>query len=225
MNNLKTGVIIASGGLGTRFGGDKPKQFLEINGKPVITLTLEKFHQCEYVDYIVIASHPEYINYINKIIEENNFSKVVSVVAGGRHRQDSVWNAIREIVKWEFDILLIHDAVRPFITHEIIKEIIKTASEYGAAVPAVVPKDTIKIANADGFVLETPDRSTLCAVQTPQGFQKNVIIEAYEKAYSDKIYTTDDSSLAERIGKNVKIVKGDYKNIKITTKEDLIVIL
>ncbi len=221
MINSRTGVIIASGGLGIRFGNPKPKQFLEIKGMPVIALAIDKFQQCEEVDQIVISSHRDYIDETETIVRNFNFSKVVSVVPGGEIRQDSVWNGIREIANLKCDILLIHDAVRPFVTTRLIKEVIKNTREHGAAIPIITPKDTIKIVNNDDNIVKTLDRSILAAAQTPQGFQTDLIIEAYEKAYSDNIYSTDDASLVERIEKAVKAITGENTNIKITTVEDL----
>jgi 2-C-methyl-D-erythritol 4-phosphate cytidylyltransferase len=132
-----------------------------------------------------------------------------------------VWNALCEIVKHQPDIILIHDAVRPFVAGELILKIIQATKKYDAAVPTLPSKDTIKISDGKGFLINTPDRNILFAVQTPQGFKTKVVVEAFQKAYADKFYGTDDSSLVERLGKKVKIVKGEYRNIKITTKEDI----
>jgi 2-C-methyl-D-erythritol 4-phosphate cytidylyltransferase len=216
----KVGVVIPAGGLGKRFGAKKPKQLVEINGIPILQHTLHKFQSCPAVDFIVVSSHPKYVTDVEKIIKRNKFTKIISVVSGGRHRQDSVWNAVREIVKHQPDIILIHDAVRPFVSNKIILNVIQAVKKYEAAIPAVAPKDTIKISDNDGFVITTPDRNKLFAVQTPQGFKTKIIVEAFQKAHADKFYGTDDSSLVERLGKKVKIVESDYMNIKITTKED-----
>jgi 2-C-methyl-D-erythritol 4-phosphate cytidylyltransferase len=217
----KVGVIIPAGGLGKRFGAKKPKQLVEISGVPILQQTLQKFQTCPAVDFIVLSSHPKYIKDVENIIKRNKFTKIISVVSGGQQRQDSVWNAVREIVKYQPDIILIHDAVRPFVSGKLILKIIQAAKKYEAAVPALPSKDTIKISDGKGFLINTPKRKNLFTVQTPQGFKTKVIIEAFQKAYADKFYGTDDSSLVERLGKKVKIVKGEYRNIKITTKEDI----
>jgi 2-C-methyl-D-erythritol 4-phosphate cytidylyltransferase len=220
IKNEKVGVVIPSAGIGTRFGGEKPKQLIAINGIPILRLTIQKFQECDAVDFIVIASHFDYIDDIKQLVQSENLTKVKSVVVGGKHRQDSVWSGINEIVKFDVDILLIHDAVRPFVSNKIISNVIQAVKEYEVAIPAVAPKDTIKISDNEGFIITTPDRNILFAVQTPQGFKTKIIVEAFQKAYADKFYGTDDSSLVERLGKKVKIIEGDYRNIKITTKED-----
>ena len=220
IKNEKIGVVIPAAGIGTRFGGEKPKQLIAINGIPILQLTIQKFQECDAVDFIVIASHFDYIDDIKQLVQSENLTKVKSVVVGGKHRQDSVWSGINEIVKFDVDILLIHDAVRPFVSNKIISNVIQAVKEYEAAIPAVTPKDTIKISDNEGFFITTPDRNILFAVQTPQGFKTKIIVEAFQKAYADKFYGTDDSSLVERLGKKVKIIEGDYRNIKITTKED-----
>jgi len=216
----KVGVVIPAAGIGTRFGGEKPKQLIAINGIPILQLTIQKFQECDAIDFIVIAYHSDYFDDIKQLVQSENLTKVKSVVVGGKHRQDSVWSGINEIVKFDVDILLIHDAVRPFVSNKIISNVIQAVKEYEAAIPAVAPKDTIKISDDDGFFINTLDRNILFAVQTPQGFKTKIIIEAFQKAYADKFYGTDDSSLVERLGKKVKIVEGVYGNIKITTKED-----
>lgn len=222
IKNEKVGVVIPAGGIGKRFGSEIPKQLFEINGVPILKFTIQKFQVCSAIDAIVVVSHPNYIDDIRRWVQGENFSKIKSVVAGGEHRQDSVWNGIKEILKFDIDILLIHDGVRPFVSNELIQNVINAVNENEAAVPAVAPKDTIKISNGKGFLINTPDRNTLFAVQTPQGFKTKLIVGAYKKAYADKFYGTDDAGLVERLDVKIKIVEGEYTNIKITTKEDLV---
>jgi 2-C-methyl-D-erythritol 4-phosphate cytidylyltransferase len=221
MKDLKVGIVIPAGGIGKRFGSDKPKQFLEINGMPILQLTIQKFQTCDAIDFIVVVSHTDFVEETQKLVYQNQFTKVKSIVVGGEHRQDSVWNGIKEILKFSVDIILIHDGVRPFVTNKLILDIINATEEYDAAVPGLAPKDTIKISDDNGFLVETPYRRLLYVVQTPQGFKTDLIVKAYEKAFYDKFYGTDDASLVERIDRKVKLVKGDYNNIKITTVEDL----
>lgn len=221
MKDLKVGVVIPAGGIGKRFGSDKPKQFLEINGIPILQLTIQKFQTCDAIDFIVVVSPTDFVNETQKLVHHNQFTKVKVVVVGGEHRQDSVWNGIKEISKSSVDIILIHDGVRPFVTNKLIVDVVNATKEFDAAVPGISPTDTIKFSDNNGFLVETPDRRLLYAVQTPQGFKTNLIVEAYEKAFYDKFYGTDDASLVERISRKVKLVKGDYNNIKITTVEDL----
>ncbi|MDI6779644.1 MAG: 2-C-methyl-D-erythritol 4-phosphate cytidylyltransferase [Bacteroidota bacterium] len=221
MKDLKVGVVIPAGGIGKRFGSDKPKQFLEINGMPILQLTIQKFQTCDAIDFIVVVSHTDFVEETQKLVYQNQFTKVKSIVVGGEHRQDSVWNGIKEILIFSVDIILIHDGVRPFVTNKLILDIINATEEYDAAVPGLAPKDTIKISDDNGFLVETPYRQLLYAVQTPQGFKTDLIVKAYEKAFYDKFYGTDDASLIERLRRKVKLIEGDYRNIKITTKDDL----
>lgn len=221
MRNYKVGVVIPAAGIGKRLGSNKPKQFLEIDGIPILQITLQKFQACDAVDCVVVVSHADFINEVTDLVTKNNFTKIASIVNGGEHRQDSVWNGLKEIIKNDVEIILIHDAVRPFVTDEIIKNVITATENFGAAVPAIPLKDTIKVSDEKGFLIETLDREKLFAVQTPQGFRKDLIVKAFEKAYTDNYYATDDANLVERLGEKIRLVEGDYKNIKITTKEDL----
>ncbi len=221
MRKCKVGVVIPAAGLGKRLGSNKPKQFIEINGIPILQITLQRFQACDAVDCVVVVSQADFVNEVTNLVTKNNFTKITSIINGGEHRQDSVWNGLKEIIKNDVEIILVHDAVRPFVTDEIIKDVITAAETFGAAVPAVLSKDTIKVSDENGFLIETLDRNKLFAVQTPQGFRKELIIKAFEKAYTDNYYATDDANLVERLGQKIKLIAGDYKNIKITTKEDL----
>ena len=146
--------------------------------------------------------------------------KVDRIVIGGKERQDSVFNALEAMEK--ADIVLIHDGARPFISERIIEEGIKYANIYGAAAPGVTPKDTIKIKNEDNISVDTPDRNTLVAVQTPQCFKYDEIYQCHRKIKEENAIVTDDTSVVERYGHKVYLYEGDYTNIKITTPEDLI---
>ena len=223
MENNKCTVIIAAAGIGKRMGSDMPKQFLQIKGKPVLYYTVDAFEKNDNIDSVVIVTGRESIEYCRKeIVEKYAFKKVKAIVEGGKERQNSVYNALNTITA-DTDIVLIHDGARPFIMQEDINKVILSVKEYGSAVLAVKSKDTIKIADTDGFVSETPDRSFMWNIQTPQGFGFSVVKEAYDKAEKDGFIGTDDSSLVERLGKRVKLVEGHYTNIKITTKDDLII--
>lgn len=221
MRKCRVGVVIPAAGIGKRFGSNMPKQFLEIDGVPILQTTLQKFQACDAVDCIVVVSHADFIHEVDNLIKKNNFTKIVSIIRGGEHRQDSVWNGLKEIIKNDVEIILIHDAVRPFVTDEIIRKVITASQKFGAAVPAISLKDTIKISDGKGFLIDTLDRNKLFGVQTPQGFHKELIVKAFEKAFTDSYYATDEANLVERLGKKIRLVEGDYKNIKITTKEDI----
>ena len=221
MENKKCTVIIAAAGNGKRMGTDIPKQFLDIKGKPVLGYTVEAFEKNENIDSIIIVTSAEKIDYCRKeIVEKYSFNKVIKIVEGGSERQFSVYNAIKAIDE-NTDIVLIQDGARPFIMKEDIDKVIKGVIENGAAVMAVKSKDTIKVADENGFVKDTPDRSFIWNIQTPQGFLLPIIKEAYKKAEEDRFIGTDDSMLAERLGYKVKLIEGHYTNIKITTKDDL----
>ncbi|MBA4311436.1 MAG: 2-C-methyl-D-erythritol 4-phosphate cytidylyltransferase [Chlorobiaceae bacterium] len=219
----KIGVVIPAAGQGTRMGGSRSKQFLALGGKPIVTHAIGNFQQSKEVDDIVLAAHPDFESELRSLVNEYTFSKVRRVVRGGKERQDSVWNGLLAIKEYNPDIVLIHDAVRPFIDNRLIRELIHAALVYEAAIIAVKPKDTVKMSVQNGFINQTPDRDKLWLAQTPQAFHFSMIIEAFEKAIDDGFYGTDDAVLVERIGVSVKIIEGSYDNIKITTPEDLTV--
>ncbi|MEG1930029.1 MAG: 2-C-methyl-D-erythritol 4-phosphate cytidylyltransferase [Anaerovorax sp.] len=218
--NKKIAVIIAAGGSGRRLKSAVPKQFVEIQGKPILARTMEVFEKSEAIDEILVVSNEAYLSYCKKeIIEKYRFQKVFAVIAGGKERQDSIYHAI-EILDKSVDYVLVHDGARPYVTEEVIIGVLEKALKHQAAAAAVPAKDTIKVMEADCFV-HTPDRRFLYHVQTPQGFEKKLLKRAYEKAYEDGFYGTDDAMLVERLKEKVYFSMGDYKNIKITTPEDL----
>lgn len=220
-NNHKIAVIIAAAGKGTRLGAPVPKQYLKIGGEPVILKTLKAFESMDAVDHIYIVTNEQYVEHCTQIVKDNGIDKVDSVVVGGSERQDSVYNAIQEINRKRPGVayVMIHDAARPFVSEEVITGVIKAMIAKDAAVACVAMKDSIRRADDDGS--QSVDRKDYFAVQTPQGFKKSVLIEAYDKALREGYYGTDDASLVERAGYKIELVEGDYQNIKITTKEDL----
>lgn len=220
-NGRKIAVIVAAAGKGTRMGTDIPKQYLEIGGEPVLAKTLKVFSGMDEPDYIFVVANEEYIEHCDKIIEENRINKVRAVVKGGSQRQDSVYNALLEIKRLQPDTeyVLIHDGARPFATERVVSDVMKKSVECGAAIACVPMKDSLRMINDRRS--HSVDRSLYVSVQTPQGFELRPLIEAYEKAFEEGFYGTDDAVLFERAGHRVEIVKGDYGNIKITTREDL----
>lgn len=221
MNKKCTAVIVAAGS-GKRMGKDIPKQFIPIKGNPIIYYTLKAFEKNNNIENIILVTGESYIEYCrDNIINRYGFKKVSHIIAGGSERQYSVQNALK-IIDADTDIVIIHDGARPFVMQEDINKIIDETCIYGACVMAVRSKDTIKVADEDGFVIDTPDRSGLWNIQTPQSFFYDIIKAAYEKAESDGFLGTDDSSLAERTGVRVKITEGHYTNIKITTEDDML---
>ncbi|MBR3784889.1 MAG: 2-C-methyl-D-erythritol 2,4-cyclodiphosphate synthase [Firmicutes bacterium] len=212
-------VIIGAAGSGKRMGTPLPKQFLKQNGKTILEQTVEKFAGCSFVERIVIVTGEEYLDDCRRLCQGLASEDVIHVIAGGKERQDSVYNAMRYLEKQGMqaeDIVLVHDGVRPYVSKAVIKAVAEEAGERGAAITAVPPKDTIRHVEEG-----TLDRSRLCCVQTPQGFRFGLLKEAFEKAMADGFYGTDDASLVERLGHAVAIVPGEYTNIKITTPEDL----
>lgn len=215
-----TSAIIPASGRGRRIGEAYNKAFIPIAGKPLIVHTLTPFEKCEAVDEIVLVVNELELQHAADVVRECRFSKVNSIVAGGEERQDSVRNGLRK-VRPEAEIVAIHDGARPLVTGEIITAAIEAARESGAALAAVPVTDTIKSSLDGRFVTSTLEREKLYAVQTPQTFSRRLIETAYERAYADRYFGTDDASLVERLGEPVAIVRGSYENIKVTTPPDV----
>lgn len=213
-----TAVILAAG-LGKRMQAGHNKQFIEICGQSVLTHTLTVFAQIPEIAKIVLVVRAGEEDTCQNMIPEIAENKTVLAI-GGKERQDSVHNGIRAIT-WECEYILIHDGARPLVTEKVIRRTLLAAQNSGAAICAVPVKDTIKQADSDGNVLATIPRESLWAVQTPQVFRADLIRRAYENAYVHNHYGTDDASLVEYLGEKIKIVTGDYENIKITTPEDI----
>lgn len=216
----RIGAIIAAAGSGSRMGGDKPKQFLNVDGIPVIAKTYRAFADCDMIDVIYVVTGEDMMqqckNHMVPYLDTKQLKKFGGIVSGGKERQDSVYNALIAVKEQGgVDYVLIHDAARPFVTGKIIETTVKAAESRDAAIVCVRPKDTIRTVD------ETLDRRSLMIVQTPQGFRFDLLMNAYEKAYADGYYGTDDASLVERIGVHPALVEGSYANIKLTTKEDL----
>lgn len=214
------GVVIVAAGTGSRMKKDINKQFIKLKNKEIVAHTIEIFYNSENIDDIVVVIREDEEEYFNKNIKEKYGFTNIKVAHGGNERQDSVFNGIK-MLKKECDVVLIHDGARPFVTDDIIKRSINKANEHNAIVVGVKVKDTIKVVSDNGNIVDTPNRSYLWAVQTPQVFKYDIITKAYEDAYNNNYYGTDDAMLVERIGYNVKMIEGSYNNIKITTQEDL----
>ena len=219
--NSKVAVIIAAAGRGRRVGGPVPKQYLKIGGEPVILKTLRVFSELEEIDHIFIVTNEDYIDKCREIVESGGVKTVEAIVCGGSERQESVYNALQEVNRKRpgVEYVLIHDGARPYVNEETVLGVIKAAAENGAAAACVAMKDSVRKTFGDKSI--SVDRNDYFAVQTPQGFKKSYLIEAYDKALKEGYRGTDDASLVERAGYEVKVVDGDYQNIKITTREDL----
>lgn len=213
--------IIAAAGRGSRMQADVNKIFLEFADMPVLAHTLLAFERHPSIREIVIVTSECDLLGCKDIAEEFGISKLKTITLGGAQRQDSVRNALCEVSS-QADLVLIHDAARPLVTSQMIQAVIDGVLSCGAAAAGVPCKNTLKLADASGMILETPDRSHMFEIQTPQGFTKELIVRAHEAAKADGILGTDDCYLAERLGAPVQITEGSYANIKITTPEDLL---
>lgn len=220
-NKKKTAVIIAAAGTGKRMGSSIPKQYLKIGGEPILLKSIRAFCDNKEIDWIVVVTNGDYIQACLEMKDRYGLDKIQAVIEGGEERQDSVYRAIVEIDRLcpEIEYVLVHDGARPFVRQETINAVLEAAEEKGAAVACVPVKDSIR-QEKDGESANLP-RQRLYAVQTPQGFQKEILRKAYEQAFADGYYGTDDATLAERIGQSVALVRGTYDNIKITTREDM----
>ena len=199
------------------------KPYLELLDKPILTHTIGVFDRNTTVDTIfVIVNETDFDTCRSVVIEPYGFQKVAGLVPGGETRQDSVFNGLNMLPD-DTDFVIVHDGVRPFVTDEMIVTCLEAAADWGAAVVAVPVKDTIKITDRNGFVIDTPDRSQLWGIQTPQIFRRDLLVEAHQHAQRKQIQLTDDAALVEQLGLKVKCVMGSYDNLKITTPEDLTV--
>ena len=214
--------VVVAAGKGERMATDTAKQFILLCGKPLILYSLEIFDSIEAIEGIVLVVAAENITYVyESLLAKHTFKKKVTVVAGGYNRQQSVLNGLNSI-PYDAEFVAIHDGARPLITEDIVSKSIDEALYHGAVAVGVPVKDTIKMVDTQNFVSSTPMRDKLWIVQTPQIFRYETILAAHKKALEDGFIGTDDSILAERSGVRVKMMQGSYRNIKITTSEDLI---
>jgi 2-C-methyl-D-erythritol 4-phosphate cytidylyltransferase len=226
---MKVIVIIPAAGLGTRMappspGKGKSKQFAELNGTPILIHTLRKFAASPAVAAIYIALRPDETPEFRARLEKEVLRKPVELVQGGEHRQESVANALAAISASPDDIVLVHDAVRPFVSEEIIEQVIQGAQKYGAAIAGMPAVDTVKQVDrtAEGAVITaTIPRERVVMAQTPQGFRYGMLKKAFDDAVADGFLGTDEASLIERAGGEVAVVMGSPRNIKITTPADM----
>ncbi|KLU70216.1 MAG: hypothetical protein RHS_3931 [Robinsoniella sp. RHS] len=222
MGQEKNVAVVLCAGRGTRMNSEVQKQYLLIKGKPVVYYSLIAFEKCPFIDEIVLVTGKEEIEYCrHEIIEKYNLKKVKSIVAGGKERCHSVFEGLKAIGCCDY--VYIHDGARPFIDQELLQRACDSVRIHKACVVGMPVKDTIKISGQDGFADHTPDRSKLWMVQTPQVFQYSLVYQAYDKIMKyPGIQVTDDAMVVEQMGQaKIKLVEGSYKNIKITTPEDL----
>ena len=209
--------IVPAGGRGERMGSDQPKQYLSLGGRPVLWHVLAHLEASPSITDIVLVLRPEDFDHCRQeVLEPGGFAKVRAVVPGGDQRRESVYLGLQRSVA---DIVLIHDAVRPFFSQALLARVIEATREYGAALPGLQVIETIKEV-AEGRVIGTPQREKLWRAQTPQGFDRKLLQRAHDEAGSDR-EATDDAMLVEQLGHVVHIVEGEADNLKITTPEDL----
>lgn len=211
--------VIPAGGVGTRFGGRTPKQFLRFGATPILAATVRHFAAHPAVRAVVVAAPGPHVARTRRILAPFARQVPLTVVAGGRTRQDSVWLALQATPE-DAEIVVVHDAVRPLITRRLIDAVVAAAAEAGAAICALPIAETVKRVRGE-LVEATLDRSELWAVQTPQAFRADLLREAHEKARRDGVVGTDEAMLVERLGHPVRVVRGLVENVKITTPEDL----
>ncbi len=215
--------LVPAAGRGLRMGGSVPKQFLSLGGEPLVIQSLRALQAAPVVGQIILAVPPADVEYCEyEIVSRQRFTKVTKVVAGGAERQDSVRHALDQIPS-DTEIVLIHDAVRPFVTLRMIAEVVAAARKEGAAIIALPMRDTVKQVRMDGMIERTVDRTPLWLAQTPQAFRRNWIETAHRKAHAEGVRATDDASLVEWLGYSVAVVEGSGENIKVTRPEDLVI--
>src|SRR5215510_1325462 len=216
---MKVGAIIAAAGFGRRMKTDRPKQLLALNGTPIIVHTIRKFDACPAIDYVIVTAPRETLEEVRQLVNSAGIRKSITVVEGGERRKDSVAMGLQHLIDGT-EIVAVHDGVRPFVSVEDIENVVRQAERSGAAILGVPIVDTVKQVEKD-FVESTLTREHLVLAQTPQAFRTSILKQAFESAAKDEYYGTDESSLVERIGHSVAIVRGSERNIKITRPSDL----
>jgi 2-C-methyl-D-erythritol 4-phosphate cytidylyltransferase len=214
--------IIAAAGTGSRLAGDRPKQFLQLAGVPIIFHTLKPFEQCDSIQEIIVVLPAAESSDFRALVQKYGLRKLSRVVPGGTTRAESVWRGLLAIRAATAEIVAVHDGVRPFVTTEEIGRTVAAARLHGAAILVAPAIDTIKQVNG-GVVVKTLERKQLCRALTPQCFRYELLRRAYEQADVQDPAVTDDSSLVEQLGEPVTIVEGNSRNIKITTQRDLLI--
>lgn len=219
----RTAAVVLAAGKGTRMGGAIQKQYLELFGKPLLYYTLLAFEESMVDDIILVTGSGEVEYCQTQIINKYGFKKVISITTGGKERYDSVYEGLKKVVGCDY--VLIHDGARPCIAVDTINEVCRAVRKYRACVVGVPVKDTIKFSDEKGFASSTPDRSLLWQIQTPQAFEYNLVLGAYEKLMSSETFQkgiTDDAMVVETMTlEKIKLIRGEYSNIKVTTPEDM----
>lgn len=220
--------VVPAAGWGRRFGISRKKPFVELLGTPLLVHTLRRLHSVSSITEIIPVLREKDIEKGLKLVRDYKLSKIKHIALGGKERQDSVYNALCLIESFPISqgkiLILIHDGVRPLVTHRLIEKLlseIKSKEDIDGVIPGLPVKETLKEVSGSSFVIFTKSRERFWAVQTPQVFRFNMLKKAYDEAYKDGFYATDDSALVERIGGKVKVISGDPFNIKVTTPKDI----
>lgn len=220
-----TTAIVLAGGRGRRMESNVQKQYMLLDGKPLIYYSLKEFQESPEIDEIILVSGKGDIDYCReKIVKFYSFDKVEKVVEGGKERYDSVYAGLRACKNCSY--VLVHDGARPFLNSEMIKRAVQSAKSDGACVLGMPVKDTIRISDENGYTAQTPPRDTIWTIQTPQAFSYSILKEAYENMFLSQMTeaVTDDGMVVEKmLGIPVRLIEGSYRNIKITTPEDMVI--
>ena len=217
-NKTVTAIILVAGN-STRFGQNRNKNFELVNGKSILSYSIKAFNKNKYIDNIIVVIKQDDKQTVEQIISQEKLDKKIDVVLGGNSRQESVYNAIKNLAS---DIVIIHDGARPAIKQEYINKAIEEMANFKGVTIGVKSKDTIKVTDDNGIVLNTTKRSNTWVIQTPQCFDRERLLNLHEKYKDTEV--TDDCMLLEKDGHKIKIIEGDYTNIKITTYEDINII-
>lgn len=217
---VKLGAVIPAAGQGKRMEAGCNKQFLPLGGLPVLAHTVKLFEESEYVSEIVIVGAEKDLLALEELVAKYGFAKVAAIIQGGIERQDSVRAGVRALSP-TIRRVVVHDGARPLLMLEEFHRFLKDTNDFAAAITGIRLKDTVKVVDGMGKVLETPPRERLRAIQTPQVFERDLLEEAHSQAVAGGYYGTDDASLLERLGYPVQVVEGFPENIKVTTPEDL----
>jgi len=221
LQGRRVAALIPAAGSGQRMGGAVPKPYLMLGGREILARTLAVFETCAAVHEVwVIVSSEQQTHCRQSIVQRYGFGKVQDVVIGGDERQESVWRGLQRLAS-AVDLVIIHDGVRPFVTHTMIEDALAGAAQHGAAIAAVPLKDTIKRVSSQGQVEATLPRDGLWRSQTPQAFRRRLLQQAFEHAWQHRLMATDEAGLVEALGHLVQVVQGSEQNIKITTPDDL----
>lgn len=218
---MRSAVVVVAAGQGQRMGSPIRKQYMALGGLPILARSVSVFAEMEQTRQVVVAAPPGEMEIVRKILKSFCPPDLLTLIEGGQRRQDSVYKALQEI-RPDIDLVCIHDGVRPLVSRELVHSVLETADRHGAAVPAIPVTDTLKEITLEGTIKETVPRYRLRQVQTPQAFRRELIMEAYEKAYRLGLEGTDDAYFLELLEIPVHLVPGDPVNIKITTAQDLL---